>query len=207
MVARRLLKSTGLDSLYPGNTKINGDDYNVEINEERRPFKAVLDVGLTRTTTGNKVFAVLKGATDGGLNVPHSNKRFPGFKSTDKGETYNAKAHRDRIFGLHVDKYIKTLKKGDPEDYKLQFSRWEANLQKLKVDNLEKLYTKIHEEIRKNPDRVKAPAKDFKLNFTDKRKTIIQTSTGKYKKDRRLTYQERKDRVNKKIQKAAKGGK
>jgi len=35
-----------------------------------------------------------------------------------KSETYNAKIHRDRIFGLHVDKYMKSLKKDSPEDYK-----------------------------------------------------------------------------------------
>jgi len=38
-----------------------------------------LDVGLTHTTTGNRVFGALKGAVDGGLNVPHSSNRFPGY--------------------------------------------------------------------------------------------------------------------------------
>jgi len=66
---------------------------------------------LVRTTTGNKVFACLKGACDGGLNIPHSTKRFPGYKTADKGDSYNAKVHRERIFGLHVDKYIKLFKK------------------------------------------------------------------------------------------------
>jgi len=39
----------------------------------------VLDVGLVRTTCGNRVFGALKGACDGGLHIPHSTKRFPGF--------------------------------------------------------------------------------------------------------------------------------
>jgi len=82
-----------------------------DAKEERKPFKAVLDVGLTRTTTGNRVFACLKGACDGGLNIPHSTKRFPGYKSGEKGDSYNAKIHRERIFGLHVDKYLKLVKK------------------------------------------------------------------------------------------------
>jgi len=113
LLARRLLKKTGLDAHYKGAAKIDGEDYDVEkdAKEDRRPFKAVLDVGLTRTTTGNKVFAVLKGATDGGLHVPHSTKRFPGYKRADKGDSYNAKVHRERIFGLHVDKYLKLWKK------------------------------------------------------------------------------------------------
>jgi len=91
-----------MDSTYKGAAKVDGEDYTVEkdaANQERRPFKAILDVGLTRTTTGNKVFACLKGACDGGLNIPHSTKRFPGYKVAEKGETYNAKVHRERIFG------------------------------------------------------------------------------------------------------------
>jgi len=126
---------------------------------------------------------VLKGALDGGINIPHSTKRFPGYTSTEKSETYNAKVHRDRIFGNHVDKYIKSLKKDSPEDYKLQFSKWDAVLQKNKVDSLEKLYAKVHEEIRKNPDRPKKEAKKKQeIKFLDKERTIIQTSKGKYKK-------------------------
>jgi len=74
---------------------------------------------LTRTTTGNRVFGALKGACDGGLHIPHSTKRFPGYKVTEKGESYNAKIHRERIFGVHIDKHIKLLQKKSPEGYKL----------------------------------------------------------------------------------------
>ena len=34
-------------------------------------YQAVLDIGLVRTTTGAKVFAVMKGVADGGIEVPH----------------------------------------------------------------------------------------------------------------------------------------
>jgi hypothetical protein len=37
-----------------------GEDYSVEPADERRPFRALLDVGLIRTTTGNRVFGALK---------------------------------------------------------------------------------------------------------------------------------------------------
>ena len=50
---------------------MNGEYYTVESEGDRSPFKAVLDVGLVRTTTGAKVFAVMKGAADGGVEVPH----------------------------------------------------------------------------------------------------------------------------------------
>ncbi|KAF9592566.1 hypothetical protein IFM89_016017 [Coptis chinensis] len=47
--------------------------------DEKRPFRALLDVGLIRITTG-----ALKGALDGGLDIPHSDKRFAGFKNENK---------------------------------------------------------------------------------------------------------------------------
>jgi len=51
---------------------VNGEDYNVEDNMEGPgAFRAFLDVGLTRTTNGNRVFAAMKGACDGGIDVPH----------------------------------------------------------------------------------------------------------------------------------------
>lgn len=70
-----------MDKFYAGNDKIDGEKFDVNENphDERRPFKAVLDTGLKRTTTGARVFGVLKGAVDGGLYVPHSVKRFPGY--------------------------------------------------------------------------------------------------------------------------------
>lgn len=116
LLARRLLKQLAMDKLYPGNTKVDGAVYNVgdTPNEERRPFLAYLDVGLTRTTIGNRVFGALKGACDGGLYIPHSHKRFPGFRpGEEKGSagTYDPKVHRDRIFGVHIDKYFSKLKK------------------------------------------------------------------------------------------------
>ena len=57
---------------YPGATEATGEDYNVEsLDDGPRPFRCFLDVGLVRTTTGHRVFAVLKGAADGGLDIPH----------------------------------------------------------------------------------------------------------------------------------------
>jgi len=74
-------------------------------------------LGLVRTTTGNKVFGALKGACDGGLDIPHNTKRFPGTKKEGDDLKYNAAVHRERIFGGHIDKYMATLKKESKEDY------------------------------------------------------------------------------------------
>jgi len=205
LLARRLLKISKLDTLYKGVAKIDGAAYDVSSevknDDQRKPFKAVLDVGLVATTKGNKVFAVLKGASDGGLHVPHSTGKFPG---TDAQGKYNAAIHRERIFGVHVQKYMKELKYEGEEDYKTQFRLWDECLKGAKVDSCEKLYTKVHDEIRKNPD---APAKKKndkrEIKFTDKRKTVVQTAKGKYLKNRRYTLEDRKQRVVEKIKKAA----
>ena len=70
-------------------------------------FRCCLDVGLARTSTGAKVFAAMKGAVDGGLDIPHSVKRFPGYDNEEKSLT--AEVHRNHIFGLHVAEYMKHL--------------------------------------------------------------------------------------------------
>lgn len=41
------------------------------LEDESAPFRAFLDVGLVRTTTGARVFGAMKGAADGGLDIPH----------------------------------------------------------------------------------------------------------------------------------------
>merc|ERR1711910_68952 len=76
-------------------------------------FRACLDVGLARTSTGAKVFAALKGAVDGGLDIPHSEKRFPGYDS--EGKSLNADVHRAHIFGQHVADYMRNLSEEDEE--------------------------------------------------------------------------------------------
>lgn len=67
LVARRLLKKFGLDTTYKGAATTTGENYDVTAlaetyNNDKRPFKVILDIGLTRSTVGNRVYAVLKGA-------------------------------------------------------------------------------------------------------------------------------------------------
>lgn len=174
LCARRLLTDLGMADIYKGVENVDGDYYDIYDPKElkdRRPFKAVLDVGLVRTTIGNRVFGALKGAIDGGLHIPHNTKRFPGYhiekqaaatgkrgKVVERGKkvgNFTAKEHRDHIFGLHVQSYMDLLKKEKNDRYKKQFKAWDALLAKLKVNNLEALYKKLHADIRKAPKRVK----------------------------------------------------
>ncbi|KAI5388993.1 60S ribosomal protein L5, variant 2 [Lathyrus oleraceus] len=97
LLARRVLKTLEMDEEYEGNVEATGEDYSVEPADSRRPFRALLDVGLAKTTTGNRVSGALKGALDGGLDIPHSDKRFAGFYK--EKQELDAEVHRKYIFG------------------------------------------------------------------------------------------------------------
>jgi large subunit ribosomal protein L5e len=47
----------------------------------------------------------MQGALDGGLDIPHGEKRFAGFKKDDK--QLDAEVHRKYIYGGHVAEYMK----------------------------------------------------------------------------------------------------
>lgn len=177
LLARRLLNKYKLGDLYPGQLEVDGKEYLVEDEEDgKAAFHACLDVGLARTSTGAKVFGAMKGAVDGGINIPHSEKRFPGYDK--EGGQLEADVHRSHIFGTHVGDYMSELEEKDEEAYKRQFSRYiKAGLT---GDSLEAMYTKAHAAIRANPD--KKPA--AKKAVTKKRWTA-----------KKLTLEERKKKV------------
>lgn len=164
LLARRLNNKYGLDETYVGVEKPDGEDYFVEQEGERAAFFCVLDTGLARTSTGARIFGVLKGAVDGGLDIPHSNKRFPGIDG-ESGE-YNASAHRDRIMGAHVGTYMQSLMDDDEDAYKKQFSGYIK--EGIMPDMIGDMYTKAHAAIRADPtpsvkkDQGEAKPKSFK---------------------------------------------
>merc|ERR1711916_216568 len=148
LCARRLLTKYDLAETYEGNTENLGEDYNVEAEGDRRPFKCYLDTGLVRTSTGSRVFAALKGAVDGGLDIPYSFSRFVGYDPETK--EYPAEMMRKYIFGGHVADYMKHLQEEDADKYQKQFSAYTKA--GVGADDLEALYTKVHAAIRSNPD-------------------------------------------------------
>lgn len=211
LCARRLLTQLKLQDSYKGVSEVTGEVFDVyEKGEiaEKRPFKAALDVGITRTTTGNRVFGAMKGATDGGLYIPHKNKRFPGFtieKSTERGEkatsNFDADVHRQHIFGLNIDEYMEKLEQENPEKYKLQFRKWDLALKKAKLDSLEEYYKKAHAAIRKDPTFTKKPKAK---NPVRKEVNDVQTNSKgkKWLRNRKITREQKKANVMAKIQKA-----
>merc|ERR1711976_958896 len=159
LLARRTLKLFKLDSVYEGQTEVDGDEFNIEdADEGPATFKCYLDVGLARTSTGARIFGVLKGAVDGGLSIPHSTKRFPGYDNESK--EFNAEVHRDHIFGKHVADYMKYLQGEDEDAYKKQFSKFIK--EGVQADALEGVYKKAHAAIRANPEPAKKTKEPFK---------------------------------------------
>jgi len=172
LVARRILTKYGLNEIYEGQTDANGEDFSVEdVDGEHGAFRAYLDIGLARTSTGAKIFGALKGAVDGGIDIPHSNKRFPGFDAESK--EYNAEVHKNHILGQHVANYMESLLEEDEEAYKKQFSQFVKN--GVTADSLEQMYRNAHAAIRADPMRAPKPAKEVQVKrWTDKRLSIQQ---------------------------------
>jgi len=180
LLARRVLKKFSLDSIYEGQTEVDGDEYNVEsVDGQPGAFRCYLDTGLVRTSTGARVFGAMKGAVDGGLDIPHSMKRFPGYDSESK--EFNAEVHRDHIFGKHVANYMKVLQEEDEDQFKQQFSRYIKN--GLTPDNLEEAYKKCHAAIRDDPEHKPKEKKEVKVKRWNRKK---------------MSSAQRKDRVKQK---------
>jgi large subunit ribosomal protein L5e len=179
LLARRVLQKLGLDEKYEGCVEPDGEFYQVEADEEQRPFRAFLDVGLRRTTTGSRIFGALKGAVDGGLAIPYNEKRFPGYDASEKKS--DPELIQSYIYGGHVAEYMEYLQEEDEESYKRQFATYIED--GIEPDQLEDYYKEGHEKIRENPA---AEAKE--------RKELSKAEKTKLKafKTRRLTSAERK---------------
>jgi large subunit ribosomal protein L5e len=162
LIARRLLKKLQLDKFYPGKKRLDGQKFASHVANVKwkamshqklyRPFKCLLDIGLSRASTGARVFGVLKGAVDGGLDIPHNQKRFPGYirgKSAKQKDFYDASVHGAKIYGGHVRAYMEKLQDENPEKYNQHFSRYIA--EGVNPEDLEDLYDSVHRKIRKDP--------------------------------------------------------
>jgi len=156
LLARRLLKKFKLDGIYKGQEVADGEEFFVE-SQEGQPgaFRCFLDIGLYRTTTGARVFGAMKGAVDGGLDIPHSSKRFPGYSVDDN--KFDAGIHRNYIYGKHVGDYMEHLEAEDEALYQKQFSRFI----KLGITpaSIEEMYKKCHQNIRADPEIKAGPEK------------------------------------------------
>ena len=192
LLARRTLKKLNLDEAFTGVEEADGEfklteEADVD-GEPRRPFKCYLDVGLTRTSTGARVFGAMKGASDGGLYIPHSEKRFPGYDIESK--ELDAETLRKYIFGGHVAEYMETLADDDEERYKSQFQGYIDD--EVEADGLEELYAEAHSQIREDPFKKDEDAGEKKSKEHWKAESL------KYRA-KKLTREEKKARVVERI--------
>eukprot|EP00933_Yihiella_yeosuensis_P067003 TRINITY_DN715_c0_g1_i10.p1 TRINITY_DN715_c0_g1~~TRINITY_DN715_c0_g1_i10.p1 ORF type:complete len:314 (-),score=88.31 TRINITY_DN715_c0_g1_i10:72-1013(-) len=199
LVARRTLKKFGLDEKFKGKEELDGAEYHVEDEDnEQRPFKCILDVGLRRTCVGHRMWGALKGAVDGGLHVPHTCKNFPGFTPAEEkgGESqYDADAHKDRIFGNHVKEYMEMLKEEDPTKYEAHFSKFISN--DFDEDQMEDKYTEAFDKIREDPTGEPAEKKD--VTHEHKGNKVTSSDGTEHVRTVKLSLKQRKAKVAAKI--------
>jgi len=202
LVARRTLKKFGLDETFKGKEELDGEDYHVEDEEnDQRPFKCILDVGLQTTAVGHRMWGALKGAVDGGLHIPHTNKKFPGFKpAEEKGQEpeYDADAHKEKIFGSHVKEYMEMLQEEDPTKYEAHFSKFLEH--DIDADKIEEMYTDAHEKIREDPDH--EPAEKKEITHERDGEQISSSDGTQHVRSVKISLEQRRAKVAAKIQRA-----
>jgi large subunit ribosomal protein L18 len=82
--------------------------------------RAVLDIGLRRSSKGARVFGVLKGALDAGIEISHDSLILPS---------------DDRVNGLHIAEYANLLS-STPEIFERRFSKYlSQNLDPRKISD------------------------------------------------------------------------
>jgi large subunit ribosomal protein L5e len=196
LLARRTLSKLGLDKDFTGVEEADGEYTLTEAAETdegtRRPFKAFLDVGLVRTSTGARVFSAMKGASDGGIFIPHSESRFPGYDI--ESEELDAETLRKYIFAGHVAEYMETLADDDEERFRSQFHKY--NEEEIDAGDLEEIFGEAHKAIRADPwkkDEGAGPKKS---------KEEWKAESKKYRSGK-LSYAEKKARAQEKIRELA----
>lgn len=93
--------------------------------------EAVLDMGLATSTKGSRVYAVLKGAIDAGLEVPHNDVILPS---------------EDRITGEHISQYAESLDKAEMEKKFSQYIQKGLSPKDL-PDHFQSIKEKIEKEV------------------------------------------------------------
>lgn len=100
--------------------------------------EAVLDLGLRSSTKGSKLFAVLKGLSDGGLEIPHSDDPVPA---------------KDRLSGAHISSYAKNLA-GEADVYRKMFSGYLKR--GLKPEEVSNHFDQVKQQIQTAPLEAKS---------------------------------------------------
>lgn len=97
---------------------------------DKKIKEAVFDIGMNPPIRASRVFAFLKGAFEGGLEVKHSEEILPS---------------DERVRGKHIADYANKLKAEDQAKYEKQFSKYLKN--KVEPENIEKEFENIKKKI------------------------------------------------------------
>lgn len=107
--------------------------------------EAIYDIGLVAPTKGSKIFAVLNGVLDAGIEIPHGEEKIV----------------KERAKGEHISQYAKSIGLGS-EEYAAKFSQYKA--QGVAPEKIPEHFNKVKSEITakfsgaKTPEIVVAPA-------------------------------------------------
>ena len=134
----------------------------------------------------------MKGASDGGIFIPHSENRFPGYDIESK--ELDAETLRKYIFGGHVAEYMETLADDDEERYKSQFQGYIDD--EIEADGLEEMYQEAHKAIREDPFM-----KDEEEGEGEKKSKDEWKAESKKHKLSKMSFEEKQERVKAKIEK------
>jgi len=143
----------------------------------------------------------MKGASDGGVFIPHSDKRFPGYDTETK--KLDADVLKKYIYGGHVAEYMESLEEEDEERYELHFlaasrvlisSRFKKQFSSYLEDgigseDIEEIYTNAHAAIREDP------------TFKPTEKATDWKAESLKHKVHRLTLEGRREKIAAKIEK------
>ncbi len=113
--------------------------------------EAILDIGLGSPTKGSKIFAVLSGVVDAGVEVPHSEDKIV----------------KERMKGEHIAKYAKSLGAGSKE-YTAKFSQYTA--QDVAPEKITEHFTKVKADIMAGTKSAKLPVEAAKPKAATKEK-------------------------------------
>ncbi len=92
---------------------------------------AILDIGMRSSIKGSRLYAVVAGALEAGLRIPHGTDNLPS---------------KDRLTGVHIVKYAESLK-GNKQQFDKQFSKYLA--QNIDPLQLPSVVSEVREKITK----------------------------------------------------------
>ena len=93
--------------------------------------KAILDIGLYKSTKGSRIYAALKGFADAGVQINFNEKIMP---------------EERRIQGYHIEDYSKVLSADKPQEYEKLFSKI-LNVNKLEPEKMVEHFQEIKKRI------------------------------------------------------------